>query len=408
MALRLFSRMTIQTDTQVNTQTNAKQPKKALSIVVGLSGGVDSSVTALLLKQQGFDVSAIFMKNWNEDDDDGYCPAEEDFADAQSIAAELDIPFHGVNFAPEYWDNVFSYFLSEYKAGRTPNPDILCNKEIKFKVFLDYALAQGADKIASGHYARVKEENGQFYLLKGKDNNKDQSYFLYTLGQYPLSRTLFPVGELDKTEVRHLAEKFHLASWDKKDSTGICFIGERNFSKFLSQYLPAKPGDMVTPEGEVVGQHQGLMYHTLGQRKGLGIGGRKSESSRLSQKTAQKAGQPWFAAQKDLQKNQLIVVQGKDHPLLYTNRLTASKLHWVSGKASEPPFQCMAKTRYRQLDQPCTITSIDTSHVKSTNNNTENQTHCVVEFEAPQFAVTPGQSVVFYQDEICLGGGVIN
>ncbi|MCU7938132.1 MAG: tRNA 2-thiouridine(34) synthase MnmA [gamma proteobacterium symbiont of Bathyaustriella thionipta] len=399
--------MTIEIKTQAHTQTSS-HINNISSVVVGLSGGVDSSVTALLLKQQGLNVSAIFMKNWNEDDDDGYCPAEEDFADAQSIAAELDIPFHGVNFAPEYWDNVFAYFLSEYQAGRTPNPDILCNKEIKFKVFLDYALSQGAQKIATGHYARVKEEDGQFYLLKGKDNNKDQSYFLYTLGQYPLSRTLFPVGELDKTEVRHLAEKYHLATWDKKDSTGICFIGERDFNKFLSQYMPAKPGNMVTPEGEVVGQHQGLMYHTLGQRKGLGIGGRKSDNSNFSQQTAQNAGQPWFAAQKNMEKNQLIVVQGKDHPLLYSKSLSASKLHWVSGKAPQAPFQCMAKTRYRQPDQACTITSFETKIPETGNNNTENYTDCVVEFDTPQFAVTPGQSVVFYQDEICLGGGIIN
>ncbi len=381
-------------------KTNNKLP-----VVVGLSGGVDSSVTALLLKQQGFDVSAIFMKNWNEDDKESYCPAEEDFADAQSIAAELSIPFHGVNFAPEYWDNVFSYFLSEYKAGRTPNPDILCNKEIKFKVFLDYALAQGAGKIATGHYARVKEKDGQFYLLKGKDNNKDQSYFLYTLGQYPLSKTLFPVGELEKTQVRELAEKFNLATWDKKDSTGICFIGERDFTKFLSQYLPAKPGDMVTPEGEVVGQHQGLMYHTLGQRKGLGIGGRSKESGQMS------SGQPWFAAQKDLEKNELIVVQGKKHPLLYSQTLEASNLHWVSGHPPEPPFRCKAKTRYRQPDQDCIITEI-TSVTKQNNetqtNDTKNQTQCMVKFDSPQFAITPGQSVVFYLGEICLGGGVIN
>jgi tRNA-specific 2-thiouridylase len=360
-------------------------------IVIGLSGGVDSSVAALLLKQQGYEVSAIFMKNWNEDDDEDYCPAEEDFADAQSIAAVLNIPFHGVNFAPEYWDNVFAYFLAEYKAGRTPNPDILCNKEIKFKVFLDYALSQGAEKIATGHYARVKEENGQFYLLKGKDNNKDQTYFLYTLGQYPLSKTLFPVGELDKSEVRSLAEEHHLATWDKKDSTGICFIGERNFNDFLSRYLPAQPGDMVTPEGEIVGRHKGLMYHTLGQRKGLGIGGRKSSDD--------KSGQPWFAAKKDIENNRLIIVQGKDHPLLYSQSLTASDLHWVSGQAPETPFQCRAKTRYRQPDQDCVITRLDQS---------DNPGKCVVEFASPQFAITPGQSVVFYQDEVCLGGGVIN
>ncbi len=395
--------MTKQADNIINHSFDTTQN----TIVVGLSGGVDSSVTALLLKQQGLDVSAIFMKNWNEDDDEGYCPAEEDFADAQSIAAELNIPFHGVNFAPEYWDNVFSYFLSEYKAGRTPNPDILCNKEIKFKVFLDYALAQGAKKIATGHYARVKEEDGQFYLLKGKDNNKDQSYFLYTLGQYPLSKTLFPVGELEKPEVRQLAEEFHLATWDKKDSTGICFIGERDFSKFLSQYLPAKPGDMVTPDGEIVGQHQGLMYHTLGQRKGLGIGGRQSDKD-ASKKNA---GLPWFAAQKDLDKNQLIVVQGKDHPLLYSQKLSASNLHWVSGIAPTPPFKCTAKTRYRQPDQACTITEFSTSTEilpERMKNGTENSANCVVKFDSPQFAVTPGQSVVFYQDEICLGGGVID
>lgn len=356
------------------------------NLVIGLSGGVDSSVAALLLKQQGYDVSAIFMKNWNEDDKQGYCPAEEDFADASSVAAELNIPFHAVNFAPEYWDKVFAYFLQEYQAGRTPNPDILCNREIKFKVFLDYSLSQGANKIATGHYARIREENGQFFLLKGKDRNKDQSYFLYTLGQYPLSRTLFPLGELDKPLVRKLADEYQLATFDKKDSTGICFIGERDFKQFLSRYLPAQPGDMVTPEGEIVGRHQGLMYHTLGQRKGLGIGGRKEEGKN--------AGQPWFAAAKDLLNNRLIVVQGKDHPLLYKQKLTASQCHWVSGQSPKAPFHCTAKTRYRQADQNCVITEI-------------NERQCMVEFEAPQFAVTPGQSIVFYQQEICLGGGAI-
>ena len=390
--------------TKTNPEALSSDAPEQTSIVVGLSGGVDSSVAALLLKQQGLDVSAIFMKNWNEDDKDSYCPAEEDFADARSIAAELNIPFHGVNFAPEYWDKVFAYFLTEYKAGRTPNPDILCNKEIKFKVFLEYALTQGASKIATGHYARIKEEDGQFYLLKGKDNNKDQSYFLYTLGQYPLSKTLFPVGELEKSLVRQLAEDNNLATWDKKDSTGICFIGERDFKQFLSQYLPAQPGDMITPEGEVVGRHQGLMYHTLGQRKGLGIGGRKSPNNKAE---SGKTGMPWFAAQKNLEKNQLIVVQGKDHPLLYSQSLHASDLHWVSGKAPDCPYQCTAKTRYRQPDQACTITSIETS-TDNTGISSQNSSHCVVEFSTPQFAVTPGQSVVFYQGEICLGGGVIN
>jgi len=356
------------------------------TVTVGLSGGVDSSVAALLLKQQGYAVSAVFMKNWNEDDQQGYCPAEEDFADASSVAAELGIPFHGVNFAPEYWDKVFAYFLQEYKAGRTPNPDILCNREIKFKVFLDYALSKGAEKIATGHYARVREENGQFFLLKGKDRNKDQSYFLYTLGQYPLSKIMFPLGELDKSSVRTLAEHHHLAIFDKKDSTDICFIGERDFNKFLSRYLPAQPGDMMTPDGEIVGRHQGLMYHTLGQRKGLGIGGRREKGN--------KSGHPWFTAAKDLANNQLIVVQGKDHPLLYKKKLTASQLHWISGQPPEVPFHCTAKTRYRQPDQNCVITE-----------NNPQQT--VVEFETQQFAVTPGQSIVFYQHEICLGGGVI-
>jgi len=360
-----------------------------MNIVVGLSGGVDSSVTALLLKQQGHDVSAIFMKNWNEDDKDGYCPAEEDFADAQSVAAQLRIPFKPVNFAAEYWDNVFSYFLDEYKNGRTPNPDILCNKEIKFKVFLEFAQQQGAEKIATGHYARVQENDGEFYLLKGLDNNKDQSYFLYTLGQAQLSKALFPLGELDKTEVRELAEEYSLAVYDKKDSTGICFIGERDFNLFLSRYLPAQTGDMVTPEGEVVGQHKGLMYHTLGQRKGLGIGGRNSASAA--------PGQPWFAAQKDLKNNRLIVVQGKDHPLLYQNRVAASQLHWVSGQAPQYPLKCRAKTRYRQADQDCVIKQISDSGEA-----------CQVLFEHPQFAITPGQSIVFYSDDICLGGGVID
>jgi tRNA-uridine 2-sulfurtransferase len=367
-----------------------------MQITVGLSGGVDSAVCALLLKQQGYNVSAIFMKNWNEDDDDNYCPAEEDYADAQTVAAKLNIPLKAVNFAAEYWDKVFALFLDSYKKGHTPNPDILCNKEIKFKVFLDFALSDkgpdkrlnagsafGADKIATGHYAQVKEENGQHLLLKGKDTGKDQSYFLYTLNQQQLSKALFPLGEIEKTEVRKLAEENNLDVYDKKDSTGICFIGERNFNQFLSRFLKSTAGDMISEHGEVVGKHKGLIYHTLGQRKGLGIGGSKHST-----------GEPWFVAKKDLEKNQLIVVQGKDNPLLYQQQLQASQLHWVSGEAPKTPYHCKAKTRYRQQDQDCIIKSI-------TNDL------CEVEFDLPQFAITPGQSVVFYDVMICLGGGII-
>jgi len=369
-------------------------------ITVGLSGGVDSAVCALLLKQQAYEVSAIFMKNWNEDDDDNYCPAEEDYADAQNVAAKLKIPLKAVNFAAEYWDKVFALFLDSYKKGHTPNPDILCNKEIKFKVFLDFALfdkrsdtvsdkmlntgaAFGADKIATGHYAQVKEENGTYFLLKGKDTGKDQSYFLYTLNQHQLSKALFPLGNLDKTEVRKLAEENNLDVYDKKDSTGICFIGERNFNQFLGRFLKSNPGDIVSEQGEVIGQHKGLIYHTLGQRKGLGIGGSKNST-----------GEPWFVAQKDQEKNQLIVVQGKKNPLLYQQQLQASQLHWVSGNAPITPFKCKAKTRYRQQDQNCVIKSITNGL-------------CEVEFDLPQFAITPGQSVVFYDGMICLGGGII-
>jgi tRNA-specific 2-thiouridylase len=372
--------------------------KTSQKITVGLSGGVDSAVTALLLKQQGYQVSSIFMKNWNEDDDDDYCPAEEDYADAQTVAAKLKIPLKAVNFAPEYWDKVFSLFLESYKNGFTPNPDILCNKEIKFKLFLDFALSKkqsddldklntasafSADKIATGHYARVKQVEGKYLLLKGMDNNKDQSYFLYTLGQYALSKSLFPLGELDKTNVRKLAEENNLDVFDKKDSTGICFIGEKNFNQFLGRFLKSDPGDIITTEGKVVGKHQGLIYHTLGQRKGLGIGGTKHSN-----------GKPWFVAEKDLKKNQLIVVQGKQHPLLYQQTLDADQLHWVSASPPSLPFTCKAKTRYRQNDQDCVIESI-------------NEGLCHVSFMQAQFAITPGQSVVFYHGDICLGGGII-
>lgn len=355
------------------------EPKK---IIVGLSGGVDSSVSALLLKQQGYDVEGLFMKNWVDYADESECTVEEDRKDAQSVADKVGIVFHEANFAMEYWDYVFKHFLEEYQAGRTPNPDILCNREIKFKAFLDHAMELGGYLIATGHYARVREQDGQFQLLKGLDNTKDQSYFLYTLGQAQLSRTLFPLGELPKTEVRKIAEAAGFINHDKKDSTGICFIGEMRFREFLSRYLPAQPGEMRTPEGEVVGQHSGLMYYTLGQRQGLGIGGRKNSS-----------GEPWFVAGKDMQNRILYVVQG-EHEWLYSNRLTAEQLSWVSGEAPAFPCRARAKTRYRQPDQDCVIHQDADGNIQ-------------VEFDDAQRAVTPGQSVVFYQDDVCLGGGII-
>lgn len=351
-------------------------------IVVGLSGGVDSSVSALLLKQQGYEVEGLFMKNWVDYADESECTVEEDRKDAQSVADKVGIVFHEANFAMEYWDYVFKHFLEEYQAGRTPNPDILCNREIKFKAFLDHAMELGGYLIATGHYARVRELNGKFQLLKGLDNTKDQSYFLYTLGQAQLSRTLFPLGELPKTEVRDIAEKAGFINHDKKDSTGICFIGERRFREFLGRYIPAQPGEMRTPEGEKIGEHAGLMYYTLGQRQGLGIGGRKDSS-----------GEPWFVAGKDMENRILYVVQG-EHEWLYSNKLTAEQLSWVAGEAPEFPCRASAKTRYRQPDQACVITQDEDGNIQ-------------VEFDEKQRAVTPGQSVVFYQDDVCLGGGII-
>ncbi|MGV1718806.1 tRNA 2-thiouridine(34) synthase MnmA [Vibrio furnissii] len=362
---------------------NANSQKK---VIVGMSGGVDSSVSAYLLQQQGYQVEGLFMKNWEEDDNEEYCTAAEDLADAQAVCDKLGIHLHTINFAAEYWDNVFEYFLAEYKAGRTPNPDILCNKEIKFKAFLEFAdEVLDADYIAMGHYVRrtFPEHGEKPQMLRGLDGNKDQSYFLYTLGHEQVARSLFPVGELDKPEVRRIAEEQGLITAKKKDSTGICFIGERKFTDFLSRYLPAQPGKIETPEGKVIGEHQGLMYHTLGQRKGLHIGGMKDGSE-----------DPWYVAEKDLKRNVLIAVQGADHPLLKSNGLIASQLHWVDRMPMTEPMRCTVKTRYRQTDIQCTVTPVDENTIK-------------VMFDEPQVAVTPGQSAVFYQGEVCLGGGII-
>ena len=356
--------------------------KPAAKILAGMSGGVDSSVSTLLLQQQGYQVEGLFMKNWDEDDGSEYCTAREDLADAQQVAGRLGIPLHCANFAAEYWDNVFEHFLREYRAGRTPNPDILCNREIKFKVFLEYALALGADYIATGHYVRGGHGQDGGALLKGLDRNKDQSYFLHSVSCKELEKCLFPVGELEKTEVRELARRQRLPTHDKKDSTGICFIGERRFKDFLQQYLPAQPGPIRSLDGAVLGQHQGLMYHTIGQRQGLGIGG-----------MAGRAEAPWYVAGKNLQDNELIVVQGNQHAALYKSSLLTTDIHWVSGSEPELPLLCAAKIRYRQPDQACTLHRAGQAYR--------------VDFEAPQRAIAPGQSVVLYQGEVCLGGGVI-
>ncbi len=354
-------------------------------VIVGMSGGVDSSVAAYLLLQQGYQVEGLFMKNWEEDDNDEYCAAAEDLKDAQAVADKLGIELHTINFAAEYWDNVFEYFLQEYKAGRTPNPDIMCNKEIKFKAFLEFAAEDlGADYIATGHYVRRTNKDGHWQMLRGLDANKDQSYFLYTLGEEHVAKTLFPVGELEKPEVRAIARQMALVTHDKKDSTGICFIGERKFKDFLGQYLPAQPGDIETSEGEIVGRHEGLMYHTLGQRKGLHIGG-----------LAEHGDAPWYVVDKDVARNVLIVGQGSDHPLLYSDGLIANQLHWVDRKGPRGEYRCTVKTRYRQQDIPCTLSINADDSVQ-------------VRFDSPQKAVTPGQSAVFYQGDVCLGGGIID
>ncbi len=353
-------------------------------VIIGMSGGVDSSVSAYLLKQQGYQVEGLFMKNWEEDDDEEYCAAAEDLKDAQAVCDKLGIELHTVNFAAEYWDNVFEHFLAEYKAGRTPNPDIMCNKEIKFKAFLQFsAEILGADFIATGHYVR-RTSSDKPQMLRGLDNNKDQSYFLYAIGEQQIAQTLFPVGELEKPEVRRIAEEQGLITADKKDSTGICFIGERKFKDFLQKFLPAQPGNIETPEGQVIGEHEGLMYHTLGQRKGLLIGGLKEFND-----------QPWFVVDKDVERNVLIVGQGKNHPLLFSNGLVAKQLNWIDGQGPQGPSRLTVKTRYRQEDIPCSVVP-----------DLENGTIRVL-FDEPQRAVTPGQSAVFYDGEVCLGGGII-
>jgi len=350
-------------------------------IIVGLSGGVDSSVAAFLLLEKGHEVEALFMKNWDEDDEDEYCSASEDLADAQQVADQLGIKLHTVNFSHEYWEDVFEHFLSEHKKGRTPNPDVLCNQRIKFKAFLDYAKDLGAKKIATGHYARIAEKNGKYLLKAGLDGNKDQSYFLHLLNQEQLSQSLFPLGEIDKQEVRKIAKNNNFLNADKKDSTGICFIGERPFSEFLTTFLPKEKGDIVDQNDAFIKHHDGLPFYTIGQRKGLEIGGGFSNSP-----------EPWFVADKVLESNKIVVVQG-DHPLLYHNSLIADDIHWVDSSPIES-FSCSAKIRYRQASQICKVSLNDDQTIK-------------VDFIESQRAITPGQSVVFYDGDICLGGSVI-
>lgn len=352
------------------------------NIIVGMSGGVDSSVAAYLLKQAGHRVRGIFMKNWEGDDTDTYCPAEQDMADAQAVCDKLGIELELVNFADKYWERVFAHFLDEYRAGRTPNPDILCNKEIKFSAFLDYARQRGADYIATGHYADIHYNDNGCHLKKGLDPDKDQSYFLHALNADQLAQSLFPLGSIRKTEVRRIAAEIGLDNHAKKDSTGICFIGERKFKSFLNDYLPAQPGKIETIDGEAIGQHDGLMFYTIGQRQGLQIGGQKGKSEA-----------PWYVAEKDLTRNVLIVVQGSQHPALFKQSLKAEQIHWINPKHPVPQ-RLSAKIRYRQQDQACQIEQLSDNA-------------CRVIFEQPQRAVTPGQSIVFYEGDICLGGGII-
>ena len=357
-------------------------------VIVGMSGGVDSSVAALLLKRAGYEVVGLFMKNWEDDDDADYCSSRQDLIDAAAAADVIGIDLEVANFSAEYKERVFADFLREYQAGRTPNPDVLCNSEIKFKAFLDHAMQLGAEKIATGHYAQVREFGGdwglEYQLMKAEDGTKDQSYFLYRLNQAQLSKTLFPVGHLYKRDVRSIAAEAGLANHGKKDSTGICFIGERPFREFLARYLPKKPGEIRTLDGDkVIGRHEGLMYYTLGQREGLGIGGVRGAPE-----------EPWYVARKDMEKNVLYVVQGHEHPALMRDRLAAENLSWVSGRLPHTHWVYAAKTRYRMPDAACEIESVDAQR-------------CEIAFAAPQWAVTPGQSVVVYESRVCLGGGII-
>ncbi len=352
-------------------------------VVVGLSGGVDSAVAALLLRQRGWRVTAVFMKNWEEDDKADYCAAAEDLKDARAVAEKLDIPLHTINFSSEYWDRVFSLFLAEYRAFRTPNPDVLCNREIKFRAFLEHAIALGADAIATGHYARVVKDDKACHLLRCKDENKDQTYFLYQLDQSQLRHTLFPLADLSKPEVRELAREAGLPNFERKDSTGICFIGEHRFREFLSRFLPASPGEIHTEDGRAIGTHQGLMYYTLGQRQGLGIGGVAGASEA-----------PWFVIRKDIPANRLIVAQGHDHPALLSRCLRASQLHWIQAEAPPAGAPLLARIRHRQPLCACRIEQ----HAAD---------GCIIAFDQPQRAATPGQSIVFYRDRECLGGGII-
>lgn len=355
----------------------------SVKVIVGMSGGVDSSVAAWLLQQQGYQVEGLFMKNWEQDDRADFCPAAQDLADAQAVCNQLRIPLHTVNFAGEYWDRVFTHFLNEYQLGRTPNPDVLCNKEIKFNAFLQHALALGADYIATGHYAKTKIIDAQGYLYKAKDRDKDQTYFLHAVEQSALAKTLFPIGDYNKPEIRAFAKEHGLVTHEKKDSTGICFIGEKRFKSFLQEFILAKPGEIKNMDGEILGQHDGLMFYTLGQRQGLGIGG-----------LANSGDEPWYVVDKDVSTNTLFVAQGSNHPMLFAQGLVCGPIHWLADIKNNLPLTCFAKTRYRQMEQACMVSPEDANQ------------HYVM-FSSPQRAVTPGQYVVFYDKNQCLGGATI-